>query len=143
MRRFKINAPHIVHEIFSDEEAAIINLKTGNYYNLNPSGAEIWALIEKKLTSDQIIKFFAKYYETDSIDVANEISEFFNQLKAEDLIIEDEEIVSVETVEMSNNGKKNKFEKPLLERFADLQELLLLDPIHDVDEAGFPHKKIG
>lgn len=142
MKRFKINAPHIIHEIFSDDEAAIINLKTGNYYSLNPTGAEIWALIERNLTDEQIIEILKDRYETDSIDVKKEIKGFFNELKVEDLIIENNEVMLVETVNTNNNGKKHKFVKPMLERFADLQELLLLDPIHDVDEAGFPHKKI-
>ena len=140
MNRFKINAPHIVHEIFSDDEAAIINLKTGNYYSLNTIGAEIWALIEKNMTNAQIIETFADNYLTHSIDLVPEISEFLKELKTEDLIIEDNSS-EITTVEIGGNGKKHTFIKPVIERFADLQELLLLDPIHDVDEAGFPHKK--
>jgi len=31
MESYRINAPHIVSEVFVDEEAAVINLKTGNY----------------------------------------------------------------------------------------------------------------
>jgi hypothetical protein len=27
---------------------------------------------------------------------------------------------------------------PVLEKYTDMQELLLLDPIHDVEEAGWP-----
>ena len=32
------------------------------------------------------------------------------------------------------------FTAPNLETFTDLQELLMLDPIHEVDAAGWPHK---
>jgi hypothetical protein len=28
---------------------------------------------------------------------------------------------------------------PVLESFTDLEELMLLDPVHDVDERGWPH----
>jgi hypothetical protein len=31
---------------------------------------------------------------------------------------------------------------PVLERYTDMQELLFLDPIHDVDESGWPHRKV-
>jgi hypothetical protein len=31
------------------------------------------------------------------------------------------------------------FAPPRLEVFDDLQDLFLVDPIHDVDEAGWPH----
>jgi hypothetical protein len=39
-----------------------------------------------------------------------------------------------------STGEKLKFVSPVLEKFSDLQELLLLDPIHEVDEEGWPHK---
>jgi hypothetical protein len=29
----------------------------------------------------------------------------------------------------------------VLERYTDMQELLLLDPIHDVDQTGWPRRK--
>ena len=28
---------------------------------------------------------------------------------------------------------------PALERFTDMEDLLLLDPVHDVEEMGWPH----
>jgi hypothetical protein len=34
------------------------------------------------------------------------------------------------------------FVPPVLERYTDMQELLFLDPIHDVDESGWPHRKV-
>jgi len=33
------------------------------------------------------------------------------------------------------------FVLPVLERYTDMQELLLIDPIHDVDETGWPRRK--
>jgi hypothetical protein len=30
-----------------------------------------------------------------------------------------------------------------LQKFTDMQELLLLDPIHEVDERGWPHRKLN
>lgn len=145
MNHLSINAPHIVHEIFSDDEAAIINLKTGNYYSLNPTGAEIWSLIEKNASGDEVVNAFNQLYETDSVDMASEINNFIKELEAEDLIVRSENGAEnssdIKNFPAENQNKKNSFVAPILERFADLQELLLLDPIHDVDEAGFPHKK--
>ena len=36
--------------------------------------------------------------------------------------------------------EKTQFEFPIIEKFTDMQELLLLDPIHEVDEKGWPHQ---
>ena len=33
------------------------------------------------------------------------------------------------------------FSPPVFEKFMDLQDLLLLDPIHEVDEIGWPHQR--
>jgi len=143
MKCLSVNTPHIVHEIFSDQEAAIINLKTGNYYSLNPTGAEIWSFIEKKSTSDEIILEFDRRYNAETVDMASVINDFIKNLETEDLIVatdnHSESSTAAEVV--ADNKVKSQFVEPTIERFADLQELLLLDPIHDVDEAGFPHKK--
>jgi hypothetical protein len=34
---------------------------------------------------------------------------------------------------------KHTFAEPVIEEFDDMQGLLLLDPIHDVSEEGWPH----
>ena len=34
-----------------------------------------------------------------------------------------------------------EFAPPRLEKYSDLEDLLVLDPIHDVDEAGWPIAK--
>jgi hypothetical protein len=143
MKSLSVNKPHIVHEIFSDQEAAIINLKTGTYYSLNPTGAEIWSFIEKNSTNDEIISEFNRCYDVEMVDVANIINDFIKNLETEDLIVarENHSENSAETEIVADNKIKKRFVEPTIERFADMQELLLLDPIHDVDEAGFPHKK--
>lgn len=33
------------------------------------------------------------------------------------------------------------FEPPVLEKYTDMQDLLLLDPIHEVDDTGWPKRK--
>lgn len=34
----------------------------------------------------------------------------------------------------------DEFQPPALESYTDMQDLLLLDPIHEVDEMGWPQK---
>ena len=36
-------------------------------------------------------------------------------------------------------SEKRPYVPPQIERFTDMQELLLLDPIHEVDDTGWPH----
>ena len=32
------------------------------------------------------------------------------------------------------------FEAPVLEKYTDMQTLLLVDPVHEVDDRGWPHE---
>ena len=144
--RYKINVPHIVHEIFDDQEAAIINLKSGNYYSLNPIGTYIWAQIEPSTTMGEIVEAIVSRYEGNLGDIINEVDKFVHQLCAEELIVAEQEAVGDTASQRvatgrDGNGSKSAFSPPLLERYNDMQELLLLDPIHEVDETGWPHRK--
>lgn len=141
MKRLIINTPHVVHEIFSDDEAAIINLKTGNYYSLNPTGAEIWSFIETNAGDEQIAEAFCRQYQDEKIAVSKSVKTFIDELMDEDLVVEGDSDDNDQVVELDRGKNSGQFIEPVMERFADMQDLLLLDPIHDVDETGFPHKK--
>lgn len=68
-------------------------------------------------------------------------------------LAEDQLVVAVATPTVATAGASNKandhhmstsqrcFTPPVLNKFTDMQELLLLDPIHDVDETGWPKRK--
>ncbi len=144
--RYKIHAPHIVHEIFDDQEAAIINLKSGNYYSLNPIGAYIWAQIESCLTVGEIVEEVVSRYDGSLVEIINAVNKFVAELHAEELIVtanegSDEASSQHTRTDADETGTKIPFSPPVLERYNDMQELLLLDPIHEVDETGWPHRK--
>ena len=144
--RYRINVPHIVHEIFEDREAAIINLKSGNYYSLDPVGAYIWARIESGATIEEVLADVSNRYEGNLVEITQEVNKFIDALHAEQLIVpatdasRDSPNEGVK-INADGNGSKIAFSAPVLERYNDMQELLLLDPIHEVDETGWPHRK--
>src|SRR6185295_16996810 len=84
--RYKINVPHIVHEIFEDKEAAIINLKSGNYYSLDPVGAVVWAQIGAGATLGEIVEQMLVRYEGDSANVRQSVEKFIDALVTEELV---------------------------------------------------------
>ncbi|MEP7270438.1 MAG: PqqD family protein [Acidobacteriota bacterium] len=139
--RYAINAPHVVHEIFDDQEAAIINLKSGNYYSLNPSGAKIWSLLECGATDGEIVAEMIGRYEGSEGIIANSIHEFVLALLAEDLIVQADSVTWAPPGERLPSGCTAPFTAPSIERYNDMQELLLLDPIHEVDETGWPNRR--
>ena len=63
-----------------DGEAAILDIKDGIYYGLDPIGAKIWNLIQKPLVIDEIIKTILNEYDVDKDQCTNDILELIEEL---------------------------------------------------------------
>jgi hypothetical protein len=142
-QRFRVNTPTVTHETI-DGEAVIINLDSGNYYSLVEVGSFVWSLLEKGASANEVQKLVLQTYEGNAADVDRGVQELLVQLEQENLIVPINEtgaldLTQINQVPPGNNGhEKPSFNPPLLHKYSDMQELLLLDPIHDVDEAGWP-----
>ena len=133
---YRVNTTHVVSEVFEDGEAAIIDLRSGAYFSLDPVGALLWPLIVGGATLDALVDRAHATTEGGD-DVASGIERFVADLVAEGLV---EEVGDVDgAVPVTSNGGRIPFTVPEIQRFDDLQELLLLDPIHDVSDQGWPH----
>jgi len=136
----RINSPAVVGEVL-DNEAVIINLGTGAYYSLNNSGSLLWTYIEQGTTRTNLIATLLNRYEVSEPLATRHIEHFLSVLQDEELILN----LDNDTSNLPNNppftAEKLSFEPPHLMKYTDMQELILLDPIHDVDEKGWPHIK--
>lgn len=143
---YRINKPDIVFEYFEDE-TVLINLKNGNYYSIDKVGTDILMLIEEGLSTDQIINGIKNRYNAYSGNMDSSIEKFITQLHNEKIISQEEKTPNrnnsheKKTQDSLKKGTKLTFSPPQLSKYTDMQELLLLDPIHDVDETGWPKKK--
>src|SRR5436190_21489676 len=138
-QRFRVNTPTVTHETI-DGEAVIINLDSGNYYSLVEVGSFIWNLVERGASATKVQNLVLETYQGDATDIGRGVQDLLAQLQQENLIVSVEGATAVDAVVLpSNNGHaKASFNPPMLHKYSDMQELLLLDPIHDVDEAGWP-----
>jgi len=141
---FRINTPKISHETI-DGEVVIINFDNGNYYSIDKVGAEIWWLIEKNTPLREIIERVNELYEGEPEVIQNAVTQLITELHQEELIIKAEVEKIKKDGEVKNVSspvaEKPKFEMPILQKYDDMQDLLLLDPIHEVDETGWPSIK--
>lgn len=137
---FSIKRPDIVHETI-EGETVIVNLENGVYYSLRDSGVDVWNLIETGTNFDELLDYLNDHYEGSLKEMKNSLVDLLVILQKEGLVkVSSSKPESKKGSPSNTNGKKFKFSPPLLEKFSDLQELLLLDPIHEVDEEGWPHK---
>jgi hypothetical protein len=129
----KIFQPAGAEIIFRDfgEETVVANLNSGLFYSLWGSAGAIWTGLAAGHTGGQIA---AAFRHQDAATVAAEIDAFIGKLLAEQLLLQAPSSAAA-TVDLPSF---DLFSTPALERFDDLQGLLLIDPIHDVSEAGWP-----
>jgi hypothetical protein len=136
----RINSPGVVCETI-DGEVIIINLDNGAYYSLQGTAAEIWGCVDDHGTVDEVMARMAHHYNGDPAQVGTEVMQFLDLLAAESLIVPDSALVSSrqESEGARTEGPRPEFDPPKLEKYTDMEEFLLVDPIHEVGEQGWPH----
>lgn len=143
---YKVNKADVVSEKF-DHEVVIINLDSGNYYSLEEIGFDIWNLIENGASLATIVEGVMSQYDSGNAEETNKlVSQFVAELCEEGLIISDTTLKNkdVKTPD-DQNERKTILEKPLsnlgkmvLHKYTDMQEFLLVDPIHEVEYTDWP-----
>ena len=138
--RFTVCGPQVIHETI-DGEVVIINLESGNYYSLRGTGACVWETIVAGMDAGDIADHLAAAF--DGLDAPPDISTFFESLEREGLITRSTESSVLAGSALSPvDGPRSAYAPPVLEGFTDMQDLILLDPVHEVDEAyGWPRPK--
>lgn len=141
---YAINRTSVVSDVI-EGEAVIINLDTGRYYGLNETGSVLWSVLQrgavnvKGLTEELTLR-----YTGDSETIQDAVKTIMARLLAEGLVVESSEhpIMSANPTKALLD-KSRAFLAPSLETHTDMQDFLLVDPIHEVDATGHPrlHRK--
>lgn len=141
---FQVNGQKVIHETL-DDEVIIVNLDTGTYYSLDSSAVWVWHALLGGYSLNHIIAAGLAGFTASESEIAEAVTRFLDHLQAEGLIIPansapDKVVQDKDVLYGSRNpGEKHPFSEPRLERYTDMQDLMLLDPIHDVDESGWPN----
>jgi hypothetical protein len=141
-RRYRVNRSKIIFEAFEDE-TVLINLDSGNYYSFSGSGALIWDLISSGRSIGEVVSQLQQRFPDAAAQIEPSVHDFVRKLVEENLVLEqggrDLETITQEQHSPLKKSADLKFEKPCLQKYSDMQDLLLLDPIHEVDEMGWPN----
>lgn len=131
-----VNTPSVASERVDGEVIAISN-ESGKYYSLGHTASDIWFLIQNSLSGSLWLKILASKYEGIPEYADGEIEKFLNLL-IEEKLIRRSESSSLETVLLPQDNVHGKWVAPEMLIFEDLKDLLLVDPIHDSSEEGWP-----
>jgi len=150
-RQLRVRRAPIIHDTI-DNETIAINQLTGAYYSLEGPSALAWQLLERGTTTERIVTALAAKYDADTAALDAAVGRFLEELASEELVQEvpDEDEPTQEG--LGDDGARDRIaeqaadggvgRRPFpglrLNRYTDLEVLLLADPIHEVDETGWP-----
>ena len=141
-RRLRVNSPNVMSETI-EGEVIVINLATGSYYSLKDAGAAIWHALEHGAAPDEVTNVLEASYEGSRTELLEAVEALLADLEGEGLVTategQDGAAVEIGAQPEAADGNRRPFERPVLEKYTDMQELILLDPVHEVGAAGWPH----
>lgn len=134
--RFRISSD-VVHETV-DGEVIAIDLANGSYYSIAGSGPAIWDLLAGGAAESEICSALAVRFDADEKTIRAEVSALLAKLSESRLAVSAEGTPEATPPPDGDRGEKAPFEPPRFERYTDMKDYFLLDPIHEVDTAGWP-----
>jgi hypothetical protein len=138
VQRYELNSPPVIAELVEGEVIAI-DLERGSYYSLLGPAAQVWGAIVAGRSAQEILA--AVVPASAAASLAGSLSGFLEALLVEQLIRRGPgSLAPSAPIESLAPWPADALR---FERFTDMQDLLVLDPIHEVDEeAGWP-KPLG
>ena len=134
--RLRLNSPQAVGETV-EGEAIVVNLGTGTYYSIKGDSLLLWEAIVAGATVDEIADAGAQATGEARDAIAAAVEGFCSSLTAQGLVVERDGEADSTSVDLSGAGRG--LLEPSYETYSDMQDLILLDPVHEVDERGWPH----
>jgi hypothetical protein len=141
--RYRINRPQVITEMI-DGEAVIIHQGTGAYYSIAATGGALWAGIEVESPVSELVALLEARCEGGSrSEIETGVERLIEELRVEDLIVESNGDRTGEENPLVEGPPLGPFEPPALRKYTDMQDLILIDPVHEVDERGWPYATPG
>lgn len=124
--------PRLAAEIF-DNEYIIANLDTGLYFNVQGIAVSLIKILPYE-DKDFAIEQLANLFPEKSDLIKEELNTVLNNLIDNEIILNGD---LHKEVEKQDYTPPTEYTPSHFNKYADMQDLLLLDPIHDVDEEGW------
>ncbi len=134
---YQIDQPSVVSETI-DDEVVILDLRAGLYFSITGLGAAIWNALVAGHAVEAILAAASTAFPEHASEVGPAVSQFVARLVEQKLLLPAASPAVAPADALHLGGA---FAAPVLSSYEDMEDLLLLDPIHDVEEAGWPVRK--
>jgi hypothetical protein len=151
--RYAIDVETVVSETV-DDEAIVVNLANGYYYSLDPIATLVWSAVQAGRSVAEMLADVRARYDCRAVDPESPLRAFLSALIAEGLIAADGSpapsgstdgapaagpSTAPVPVTAGAPASATPFRAPAFQRFTDMHAFLLVDPIHEVDDTGWPN----
>jgi hypothetical protein len=139
---YSINVAAVVSEVI-DGEAVMLHRVSGDYFSTDGIGCLVWQWVGDGQSRDRIVKTLKTKFEADPAEIEMAVDAFLAELVAHELVRE----IGRDTGSQAETGIESQpqarpvFARPILHVYSDIRRMLLLDPIHDVAQTGWPAPK--
>ena len=139
-RHYAIDSRIVVWDIL-DGEAVMLHRESGDYFSAEGTGCLIWQWIAEGRGRDRILDGLAARYDAGRERLAGALDAFLAELLHNRLVEDSGSADEAAAADEAPSGGRAPFAPPALNVYSDIRNLLMLDPIHDVDDRGWPEPK--
>ena len=121
-----------------------IDFGTGHYYSLRGRAETVWSTVVAGASAAEVAAALQGRFDADDAEVGPAVEVFLTSLVDEGLVVVDNGSEGAAPASEATSGARDE---PLgelaFEKFTDMAEIILLDPVHDVSEKGWPSASSG
>ena len=139
---YAVAKPHVVADEV-DGEVIAIHLGNGAYFSFRGSASSIWQrLLAGDASADELVERLREGYAGERGEIADAVARFLALLSAEGLIVAVDlpspPRPAAARADAEREAARAPFVAPTLEKFTDMEQFLLVDPIHEVEIDRWP-----
>jgi hypothetical protein len=135
--RYGVDKTHVAYQTFGGE-TIVIDFTAGTYFSMQDSAAEVWQMLARSMPLDEIVQLYKTDNPEQAEEVESAIRNFASELAAANILSGDER--HFESNPPQDVIHRAPFSTLIFEKFDDMSQLIMLDPVHDVTEEGWPHR---
>lgn len=140
---YRVNSPQVISETVGGE-TIIVNLARGHYFSLQGTAVDVWQALERGEAPETIVVELEQRYEAGDGEIAAAVNKLVEDFLAGELVIADENGAPAAAAPLAEAAAERvPFVTPSFTAFTDMQDIILLDPVHEVDTRGWPHASAG
>jgi hypothetical protein len=140
---YRVNSPQVISETVGGE-TIVVNLASGHYFSLQGTAVDVWEAIERGESAETTVLQLEHRYDAAEGEIDAAVRKLLDELVAAELLVADADGTgSAPAAVPEDVSERAPFVAPSFTTFTDMQDIILLDPVHEVDTRGWPHASAG